>query len=161
MNYRNAEPHYVYRVFDDQGVLLYVGCTVDVERRLFEHGWNRAPWVPFKAEVRVMKYHTRPQAMAIEDLLIRAHYPVFNVAARDRSEDVEEVPHSSHPSAVPLPAGAPGSAPRFEQGESSPAGTPGPVGLGGFVPAMRWFDQAWTASIFRAAAWRARQRKSQ
>lgn len=46
-DYRNPErrEHYVYRVFDAEGRLLYVGCTMRPAKRAKEHRDDRKPWI--------------------------------------------------------------------------------------------------------------------
>jgi predicted GIY-YIG superfamily endonuclease len=52
-------PHYVYRAFDSYGLLLYIGCSHNVEKRLVQHQygpWHRyaetvGTWGPFPFEV--------------------------------------------------------------------------------------------------------------
>ena len=45
--------HFVYRVFDEFGQLLYVGCTKDLTRRLKQHKVDscKKPWVGYAHHV--------------------------------------------------------------------------------------------------------------
>lgn len=70
---------YLYRVWDDAGVLLYVGITTDVSRRLEEHA--RAPWWPGdgRALVRLEGPYSATRALAEESLAILREGPRYNV----------------------------------------------------------------------------------
>lgn len=78
-------PHFVYRCFDADGRLLYIGCTVDVERRLTAHR-RSAAWFPLLASVRLVGPFVgsaaRYRAMRAEERLIRAERPEFNAHHR-------------------------------------------------------------------------------
>ena len=68
----------LYRLFDAEGVLLYVGITVHVEQRWIEH--ERAkPWWPLVTEKRVDWFESRTLALAAELQAIKTEHPVHNV----------------------------------------------------------------------------------
>lgn len=77
----------VYRCFDAEDQLLYVGCTHDVEQRIRAHrassafGWRIA-------RITTDTYPTKDDALAVERLAIRDEAPLFNVMGRfgDRSD---------------------------------------------------------------------------
>lgn len=70
-------PHYVYRAFDDDDRLLYIGCTLNFERRQAEHRWYR-PWADRIARWEVEQYPNQRDALAAEEAAITAESPEFN-----------------------------------------------------------------------------------
>jgi predicted GIY-YIG superfamily endonuclease len=76
------DPHYVYRCFDDQGRLLYIGCTYDVDQRLEEHRYiKRSSFWINSVELTTAEIHPdRASALAAEAAAIRSEQPPFNVA---------------------------------------------------------------------------------
>lgn len=72
----------VYHCFDDEGLLLYVGRTCDLERRLTNHGDYRRQsnrWWPLVGEVRAFTYPDEQSAKAAEESAIRRLQPLFNI----------------------------------------------------------------------------------
>lgn len=45
-------PHYVYRAYDEFSLLLYIGCTTDVERRMAQHRAD-SPWHGYMTRLEV------------------------------------------------------------------------------------------------------------
>lgn len=85
-----CEPHYVYRVFDAQDRLLYVGCTIDPEARMAVHKSFGNP-NPASAAIamhgarhEVVEYPTYDEARAAETAAIYAEAPHFNFAHNGR-----------------------------------------------------------------------------
>lgn len=77
-------PHYVYRLFDEQGVLLYVGCTMEIFQRFEQHA-GRVFW-PHVHHADVRGPWDRPVALSIEKQAIDTEFPFFNCTLeRDRS----------------------------------------------------------------------------
>lgn len=74
-----AAPHYVYRLRDSDGGLLYIGCTVDPPARLAMHRCDR-PWADLIATQDVEGPFGRSDALAREAAAITAEQPRFNVA---------------------------------------------------------------------------------
>jgi len=77
--------HYVYRCFDADGELLYIGCTQNVARRMSGHRNNRRPRAS-RALQSLMASHTtegpfptRAEAEAAEAAAIRAEQPLLNI----------------------------------------------------------------------------------
>lgn len=70
-------PTYVYRTFDDLGLLLYVGCSKDVAKRLTQHR-TYARWVPYMKDVTIEEFPSRDDALAAEASAIRSERPFFN-----------------------------------------------------------------------------------
>lgn len=81
--------HFVYRMFDSSGRLLYVGMTGNLEQRLHHHSFN-APWYGRVARTTVETYPDRAAAIAAEKHAIQTEQPELNtthnatVRANDR-----------------------------------------------------------------------------
>lgn len=75
----------VYRVYDRDGALLYVGATVNVFKRMREHK-RYARWWPLADEASVTTYEDRTMARHVEAVAIRDERPRFNVT-RELSEE--------------------------------------------------------------------------
>lgn len=75
-------PHTVYRLFDDADRLLYVGCTRDLDLRLYMHGgYYNATSLEFRglvARVESVEYENKAAAREAERNAIRAEAPLFN-----------------------------------------------------------------------------------
>lgn len=67
----------VYRAFDDRGLLLYVGCTGDLARRLAQHR-AASIWHQFMDHVEMDWHDDRDDALAAEAAAIRTERPFFN-----------------------------------------------------------------------------------
>ncbi|MDQ0758737.1 GntR family transcriptional regulator [Streptomyces canus] len=68
----------LYRHFDANGDLLYIGISKDPEGRWMAHRGNREPWI-HQAVRRIDEwYNSRPEALAAETKAIRAERPPFN-----------------------------------------------------------------------------------
>jgi predicted GIY-YIG superfamily endonuclease len=72
-----GRPHFVYRAFDAEGGLLYIGCTLDFERRRKEHTWHQ-PWANRIARWDVERYENQRDALLAEEAAIKAESPEFN-----------------------------------------------------------------------------------
>ncbi|WP_148046210.1 GIY-YIG nuclease family protein [Nocardioides marmoriginsengisoli] len=75
-------PHYVYRAFDEFGVLLYIGCTVDIHSRLNAHRGS-SPWRRFMARFETEPFAGLAAARAAESAAILAEVPLFNSTSAD------------------------------------------------------------------------------
>lgn len=77
-------PHYVYRCFDADGDLIYIGCTSNVARRIGAHrrGEKAASrWIKhfyFRHEVEG-PFPTRAAGLEAEAAAIQRERPVFNM----------------------------------------------------------------------------------
>lgn len=68
----------VYRCYDADGALLYIGVTTDVKRRMQLHASNkRSPWVARVARVEHEWYEDRVDALLAERLATVAESPEF------------------------------------------------------------------------------------
>ena len=76
--YRRAT--FLYRCYDRDNVLLYVGVSLHVEARLLEHRRKPAPWFGRLARCTVQSQPSRIAAEAAEKRAIKNEKPLFNKA---------------------------------------------------------------------------------
>lgn len=81
---------YVYRHFDKDGVLLYVGYSVQVLGRLAAH--RRSPWAKDIAKITIESYETEEEALEAERQAIRAEDPRHNKSSWGPSPRVPAPP---------------------------------------------------------------------
>lgn len=84
-----AVPHYIYRCYDADGLLLYIGCTSSVKNRIRGHKTspkNKASrWLQAcmdRYEVDADRYPNKQEARDAEDNAIRDEQPLFNTQGR-------------------------------------------------------------------------------
>lgn len=75
----------LYRLFDVNGTLIYLGIAYAPESRWYQHSREKK-WWPNVAEKRVVWYETREQAEAAELLAIRTEHPQHNRAGVERPD---------------------------------------------------------------------------
>lgn len=68
----------VYRFFDAQGALLYVGVSENVKQRWVVHGSTK-PWWPEVAEKTTEVFPSRDEALEAERAAIVAEKPKYNI----------------------------------------------------------------------------------
>lgn len=68
---------FVYRYYNDEGVLLYIGESLSYIRRLSEH-LKKASWVESVCSVTLERFDTKKQAQNAEREAIEKENPVFN-----------------------------------------------------------------------------------
>jgi predicted GIY-YIG superfamily endonuclease len=73
-----SKPHVLYRAYDAQGVLLYIGITMNPGNRFAQHSEDK-PWWADVAEIRVEHFGSRKRVLAAERAAIQAERPCFNV----------------------------------------------------------------------------------
>lgn len=71
-------PHYVYRLYDLEDRLLYIGATYSVKLRM-EHHRYQTPWFSEVARVEAETFPTRRDAFTAEARAIYAESPLYNV----------------------------------------------------------------------------------
>lgn len=81
MSVRLNVPHFVYRCYDEDGDLLYVGCSGDVEKRLAIHA-KTASWVADVRNMEVEEFDSRRDALHAESRAIAAEHPYHNIVGR-------------------------------------------------------------------------------
>lgn len=80
----DSRPSYVYRHYDGDGRLLYVGCTVDPKTRQLGHQQS-SWWFNQSAKVRMTIYPNRLHALRVEREAILHERPIWNVRHQDYS----------------------------------------------------------------------------
>lgn len=74
----SAAQHYVYRTFDSYGLLLYIGCTLNVSKRMGQHR-SQSEWAPFAETVATYgPYLDKATARAVESEAIESEGAYFN-----------------------------------------------------------------------------------
>jgi excinuclease UvrABC nuclease subunit len=69
----------LYRFYDTEGVLLYVGITKFFEPRLKQH-YKNAEWFFDTASVKLEHYQTRQEVERAETQAIKQESPRYNIA---------------------------------------------------------------------------------
>jgi hypothetical protein len=88
MTYPNdAERTALYRLFDCEGRLLYIGIARNPEQRFKAHA-STAPWWHLVARRDVEWYPTRSEARAEETKAIKADGPLYNRAGSETPMNV-------------------------------------------------------------------------
>jgi hypothetical protein len=75
----------LYRYYDDEGSLLYVGVSLGAIARLQQHRCKSA-WFDDVATVKIEKLKTRKDALRAEAVAIKAEVPVHNVLSSSYTE---------------------------------------------------------------------------
>lgn len=66
----------LYRHFNEDGVLLYVGVSLSVVCRSYKHG--KSPWADDISLITIEKHKTKRLALEAEKLAIKNESPLFN-----------------------------------------------------------------------------------
>lgn len=74
--------HYVYRLYDATGDLLYVGCSADPFKRFKGHRAENRHWIEDVVRGRISVFPTSTLAHEAEREAIRTEHPFWNVAGR-------------------------------------------------------------------------------
>lgn len=82
-----SEYHALYRFFDENGVLLYVGITADIGSRFKKHRGDK-PWWYAVSTIRIERFPTRPAVLAAEREAIRSERPLWNVSHNEAATAV-------------------------------------------------------------------------
>jgi predicted GIY-YIG superfamily endonuclease len=86
------DTHYVYRCYDAEGGLLYIGCTGDVETRLYHltalcnRGKSTGPLARRMASHTVEEFPNRRAALDAERAAILAESPELNIQGRRKAD---------------------------------------------------------------------------
>ena len=72
-----AAENYVYRAFDEADRLLYIGCSLDVRKRLMAHR-RESDWFRYCKTVRLAGPFRRSEAMRLEREAIETEGSFFN-----------------------------------------------------------------------------------
>ena len=79
----------VYRTYDHDGTLLYVGISMNPDGRLYQH--RKSAWWPLVDEVTIQWFDGREAAKAAERRAIDDEEPLYNVARPIRMPRIREV----------------------------------------------------------------------
>jgi excinuclease UvrABC nuclease subunit len=79
----------VYRAYDADGALLYVGLSMNLEGRLSKH--RRSAWWPKADEITVQWFENRESAQAAERAAIRDEDPIYNIVRPNHRVQIREV----------------------------------------------------------------------
>lgn len=79
----SSRDHFVYRAFDAEGRLLYVGCTKAPKQRRAAHRWD-SPWFKFATRFTMAGPYEKSEAYRREDEAIESELPWFNATRADR-----------------------------------------------------------------------------
>ncbi len=74
---RDARPHLLYLLYDEDGALLYVGITVDWRNRFNGHS-HASPWWGRVSRLEIEWFSNWFDASAAEKLAIATNQPLFN-----------------------------------------------------------------------------------
>lgn len=89
--------HYVYRAWDEDLTLLYIGCTNDTRRRWQQHfnqaekPWFSSGWRPYVHTFTVEGPYSKTEARRLEDQAILTEGPVFNAFEPRNKEHLHHV----------------------------------------------------------------------
>lgn len=75
---RKDGPVSVYRLFDETGVLLYVGIANNPERRWRQHRREKSWWSAV-TRIEIHEHPTRREAERAEAFVIRIETPAYNI----------------------------------------------------------------------------------
>lgn len=76
---------HLYRHFDAQDRLLYIGISKTALRRLAQH-YSTAHWANSVARVEIETFGTKAEAVAAENLAIKTEAPLHNILAAPRPD---------------------------------------------------------------------------
>ncbi len=94
-----AEMHAVYRMFDKERNLLYVGVTGDAGQRFGDHSMKR--WFPLVATIELEWYPTRKAAGRAEDEAILREKPRYNIQGNKAALDLLMARHGPALTSMP------------------------------------------------------------
>ena len=91
-HYGDDETTYLYRIFDSDNNLLYIGMTNDPAYRFQQHQ-DRSIWWTYADRHTIEEFPTRQQAFRRETKAIQAERPIFNKVAsrRDHTDAVRYI----------------------------------------------------------------------
>jgi len=76
----------LYRHFDGQGELLYVGVSLSTVKRLGQHK-NHSHWYDRIAKVEIQKFPTRKEALRAEREAVSSEQPLCNINLKKKPEE--------------------------------------------------------------------------
>jgi predicted GIY-YIG superfamily endonuclease len=85
----NNREHVLYRFWNAEDVLLYVGISVDSPTRIANHMRDKS-WFGEVDTIKLIKFATRAEALAAEAEMIRTLKPLYNVVHNEMVEDEDD-----------------------------------------------------------------------
>lgn len=85
--------YYLYRQYDSDGTLLYIGITKDNIKRQKEHMCS-TPWAKKIARVEVEELPSQAAALAAEKAAIVSEKPIFNIVNIEIMRVISEKPEA-------------------------------------------------------------------
>ena len=82
-------PTTLYRLYGEQGELLYIGISVRVEQRMYEHSQSKWWWLEVEHQV-LTQCLTRREALELEELAIKGEKPKHNITHNQELSVVED-----------------------------------------------------------------------
>lgn len=79
-----SDETWLYRMFDQEGVLLYIGISKDAFARFSQHAKDK-PWIGQVARWERESFATRNAALAAEKSAIKSEFPLYNVVHNEGS----------------------------------------------------------------------------
>jgi len=79
----------LYRHFDNENALLYVGISLSTFKRLSQHK-DHSQWFNKVSRVTIEHFPTREEAIAAEKKAIKTEDPKFNIANKKTAREIEQ-----------------------------------------------------------------------
>ena len=76
--------NHLYRHFDQEGCLLYIGVSISALHRFVQH--RAAEWFLRIKRVEIESFATREEALLAESAAIKSEKPLFNIAHKQKVE---------------------------------------------------------------------------
>jgi excinuclease UvrABC nuclease subunit len=85
----------LYRAFDDDGNLLYVGISSQVFARFDQHA-HTSEWMYECCYVEIEHFRTRNEALAAEKYIIQTESPKFNQVHKRNKDEARNLSSKTH-----------------------------------------------------------------
>lgn len=83
--YLKKSPHDVYRIYDANSTLLYVGCSWDAFKRVPQHKHEYQRWWHLASTVDIDTFSDFATARLVEAHAIADESPLFNIAKESKA----------------------------------------------------------------------------
>jgi len=80
--------HYLYRYYDKDKNLLYVGVCNNLERRFSQHSGTE--WAALVSSSSIKKFKDRKIAMAEEKIAIKTEKPLYNIVHTNKFSEIRK-----------------------------------------------------------------------
>ena len=83
---KDGRPTYLYRIYSPDGVLLYIGIALDLNKRMNQHRkhWRNGQWYKTAERIQVELHGDRTSAALAEHRAIANERPAHNLATEDQ-----------------------------------------------------------------------------